>query len=55
MTCAAIAAANVEGTIEELRETYRVASNSQRKVILNHCRKSMSGKMPSYVHFENMQ
>jgi hypothetical protein len=31
---------HIKWTIEELRETYRTASNSQRKEILNHGRKS---------------
>ncbi len=33
---------NVEATIEGLRELYRTASDSERKAILKHCRKSMN-------------
>jgi len=32
---------NIEGTIEELREAYKRACSSERKEILEHCRKSM--------------
>jgi hypothetical protein len=33
---------NIEATIEDLREAYNAASSSERKAILNHCRKSMN-------------